>query len=61
MQVQMLIALWRDRTGQDFIEYALMAGFITVAVGATFPDIASQITTIFSKVNSIMLGASSGS
>lgn len=43
----------RDETGQDLIEYALMAATIAVATAAIFPQsIAPNICAIFSKVNS---------
>ena len=45
----------KDTKGQDLIEYALMAGFVAVAAGAIMPGVATSITTIFSKVNSIMV------
>ncbi len=51
--------IWRDRQGQDLIEYALMAGFVAVGAGAVMPDIASSINIIFSKVNSVMIVAGS--
>ena len=44
----------RDTRGQDLIEYALMAGFVAVAAGAVMPGVASSISTIFSKVASVM-------
>jgi len=44
----------RDARGQDLIEYALMAGFVAVAAGAIMPGIADSISTIFSKVASVM-------
>lgn len=44
--------------GQDLIEYALMAGFVAVAAGAVMPGVASSISTIFSKVGSVMALAS---
>jgi Flp pilus assembly pilin Flp len=48
--------------GQDLIEYALMAGFVAVAAGALMPGIATSISTIFSKVASVMIeSASQGS
>jgi Flp pilus assembly pilin Flp len=53
--------LRKDRTGQDLIEYALMAGFVAVAAGAIMPNIASSITTIFSKVASVMTLAANAS
>lgn len=42
--------LWQERTGQDLIEYALMAGFVAVAAGALMPSVATNISTVFSKV-----------
>lgn len=48
-----IAALSADRRGQDLVEYAMLAGFIGVAVGAIFPTtIAPDISTIFSKVQS---------
>jgi pilus assembly protein Flp/PilA len=48
----------RDTSGQDLIEYALMAGFVAVAAGAVMPGVASSISTIFSQVGSVMALAS---
>ena len=48
----------RDTRGQDLIEYALMAGFVAVAAGAVMPGVADSISTIFSKVGSVMAIAS---
>ena len=48
----------RDTRGQDLIEYALMAGFVAVAAGAIMPGVADSISTIFSKVASVMASAS---
>ena len=46
-----------NEDGQDLVEYALLAGFITVAVGATFPPASNSISTIFSRVGSLLAGA----
>lgn len=51
--------IWKDRRGQDLIEYALMAGFVAVAAGAIMPGVASSINIVFSKVNSVMIDAAS--
>jgi Flp pilus assembly pilin Flp len=51
--------IWKDRRGQDLIEYALLAGFVAVAAGAISPGIASSINVVFSKVNSVMITAAS--
>jgi len=48
----------KDTHGQDLIEYALMAGFVAVAAGAVMPSVATSISTIFSKVGSVMNVAS---
>jgi pilus assembly protein Flp/PilA len=55
----LLTQAWRDRRGQDLIEYALMAGFVAVAAGAIMPSISSSISTIFSQVASVMTAAAS--
>ena len=44
----------KDTRGQDLIEYALMAGFVAVAAGAIMPGVASSISTIFSKIASVL-------
>lgn len=46
-----------DDRGQDLIEYALMAGFIAVAAGALMPNVSNSISTVFSKVQSLLAGA----
>jgi pilus assembly protein Flp/PilA len=55
------LKVWKDTRGQDLIEYALMAGFVAVAAGAIMPGVASSISTIFSKISSVMSAASSQS
>jgi pilus assembly protein Flp/PilA len=55
------LQIWRDTHGQDLIEYALMAGFVAVAAGAIMPNVATKISTIFSKIGSVMTAASSTS
>jgi pilus assembly protein Flp/PilA len=53
------LQVWKDTRGQDLIEYALMAGFVAVAAGAIMPGVSSSISTIFSKVSSVMANAAS--
>jgi Flp pilus assembly pilin Flp len=50
---------WKNKHGQDLIEYALMAGFVAVAAGAIMPGVASSISIIFSEISSVMTGAAS--
>lgn len=52
------LQIWKDTRGQDLIEYALMAGFVAVAAGAIMPNVATSISTIFSKIASVMAAAS---
>jgi Flp pilus assembly pilin Flp len=49
--------LRNDIKGQDLIEYALMAGFVAVAAGALMPNIAASISTVFSKISSVLTDA----
>jgi Flp pilus assembly pilin Flp len=50
----LIVTLWKDDRGQDLIEYALMAGFVAVAAGAIMPGVSTNISQIFSKVQSVM-------
>jgi len=48
------LRIWRERRGQDLIEYALMAGFVAVASGVVIPSVATNFIQIFSRVNSVL-------
>jgi pilus assembly protein Flp/PilA len=48
---------WQDEQGQDLIEYALMAGFVAVAAGAVMPSVSTSISTIFSKIGSVLVAS----
>ena len=47
----------RDACGQDMVEYALLAGFIAVAAGALLPGVSGSISTIFSRMASVLANA----
>jgi Flp pilus assembly pilin Flp len=49
--------LWRNQHGQDLIEYALLAAFLAVAVGALSPSVATDICTMFSRVATVLTAA----
>lgn len=53
------LRILKDTRGQDLIEYALMVGFVAVAAGAIMPGVATSISTIFSKITSVMAVAAS--
>ncbi len=46
--------LARNVKGQDLIEYAMMAGFVAVAAAAVMPTVSTSISTVFSKIKSVM-------
>ena len=56
--MELLRRLWRDESGQDLIEYALLCAALVVMVAGFIPPALGQsITTIFSKVSSQMNGS----
>jgi Flp pilus assembly pilin Flp len=51
----LLIRLWREQRGQDFIEYALLAAAIAIVVaGFLPPSVLPSVSTIFYKITSDM-------
>jgi pilus assembly protein Flp/PilA len=52
--VKILREFWKDESGQDMVEYALMAGLVAVAAGAVIPPMAPSLSNIFSKVGSVL-------
>jgi Flp pilus assembly pilin Flp len=45
----------RNCSGQDLLEYALMAGFIAVFIGALVPSkIVPSLCSIYTKINSLL-------
>ena len=54
-----LCLLVDDTEGQDLVEYALLAGFVAVAAGALLPGISTSISTIFSRMGSVLTAAAS--
>jgi pilus assembly protein Flp/PilA len=55
------VRIWKDTRGQDMIEYALLAAFVAVGSVAALPGLSTSISTIFSKVGSVMSNASTQS
>jgi len=50
--MQKLIAQFvRDEQGQDLIEYALLAGFISLAVVTVVTNVGKSLNTLYSNVN----------
>lgn len=54
-----LAQLGKHCKGQDLVEYALLAGFVAVAAGALLPAVSTSISTIFSRMGSVLTAAAS--
>jgi pilus assembly protein Flp/PilA len=54
---QLLISLVRDDQGQDLIEYALLAGFISLAAVAAITLIGTNLNTLYGTVNTKITAA----
>jgi len=49
------LEIWRDRRGQDLLEYALAAGMIAMAGVAAMPMLSSAVSHTFSQVGSAII------
>jgi Flp pilus assembly pilin Flp len=50
--------LWREKKGQDMVEYALIAAALVVVVaGFLPPTVMPSVSVIFSKINSSVAGS----
>jgi pilus assembly protein Flp/PilA len=56
-----LRALVRDDEGQDLIEYALLAGLISLVAVATVTTAGSQVSSIFQTITSKLTAVNTGS
>ena len=52
--ISKLRRLIRDTTGQDMVEYALLAGFVAVAATATLPRISHNLWHIFDNIEEVV-------
>ena len=55
----LLQTLWREDEGQDMVEYALLLGFIVLCATATLTNTRTQVSTIWSTINSCLSSAMS--
>ncbi|HYL75350.1 MAG TPA: Flp family type IVb pilin [Bryobacteraceae bacterium] len=51
------LKIWKDRRGQDFVEYALIAAFIVTCYGAITPTIAPRVSTVLSRISGTLVKA----
>ena len=54
----LLSQFMRDDAGQDLIEYALLAGFISIASVAMITSIGTGVNTVYTAVNADVAAAS---
>ena len=47
-------SFWRDRRGQDLLEYALVAGIVAIAGVAAMPTLSATFSSVFAKIASII-------
>ena len=57
----LLVRLMRDDEGQDLIEYALLAGFISLVAVAAITTVGTNVNTVYTKVGAQVLAAGTGS
>ena len=48
---------WSEDSGQDLVEYALLAGLVAVASGLFVPSITASMDTIYSRLASKLVEA----
>ena len=48
------LQIWKNEHGQDLIEYAMIAGFLAVVSGMFMPGVARDLSTVYSKVSSVV-------
>jgi Flp pilus assembly pilin Flp len=52
-----LMELFDETVGQDFVDYALIAGFFALVAVAIIPAVANHVSIIFRTLNSPFLQA----
>jgi len=48
------LQVWKDTSGQDLVEYALAAGLVAVAAVAAMPALQTTVSTVFTKIGTII-------
>ena len=54
-----LLRFVKDENGQDLIEYALLAGFISLAAVAAITSVGGSLNTVYGNVNTKVGNAAS--
>jgi pilus assembly protein Flp/PilA len=48
------IAVWKDTSGQDLVEYALAAGMVAVAAVACMPSLSTTVNNVFTRIGTLI-------
>lgn len=46
------LQVWREQSGHDVIDYAMIAAFLALSSSLLFPDFAKNMSTLISKIAS---------
>lgn len=57
--MELLRNFWKEEEGQDLIEYALLLGFISLAVITALTTIRTQLNNVYTSVGSTVASAAS--
>jgi len=57
--MELLKKFWNEEEGQDLIEYALLLGFISLAVVTALTSIKTQLNTLYTNTSSQLSSAAS--
>jgi len=52
------LEIWKNEHGHDLIEYAMIAAFIALVSGMFMPTFAQDVSTVYSRISSVVKGAS---
>jgi hypothetical protein len=48
------LRIWRDRHGQDLIDYAMIAGFLAVVSGMFLPNVSKDVSRVYSELTRML-------
>lgn len=57
--MELLRNFWKEEEGQDLIEYALLLGFISLAVVTALATIKTQLNNVYTSIGSAVTSAAS--
>ncbi|MGC8882702.1 MAG: Flp family type IVb pilin [Bryobacteraceae bacterium] len=55
--MELLKNFWKEEEGQDLIEYALLLGFISLAVVTAITGMSKSLNSLYASTNSVLVSA----